>query len=93
LIVPDPAASVVVVVTDGRANVADGSRSRKTRAAGPMDWPSATRVVVVAAGEDGRAVTDALVEASGGSAPRSPSTSPREARGPVNPPVAKVRDQ
>ncbi|MFB6101503.1 MAG: VWA domain-containing protein [Haloplanus sp.] len=50
----DPAASVVVVVTDGRANVADGSPVAATRRAADRLADLDTRVVVVDAGSDDR---------------------------------------
>ncbi|NHN41677.1 VWA domain-containing protein [Halorubellus sp. JP-L1] len=63
----DPAASVVVVVTDGRANVADGSPVAATRRAARGLAERDAAVVVVDAGGDERAtVTDALVAASDG---------------------------
>jgi len=86
----DPAASVVVVVTDGRANVADGSPVAETRAAGRGLAERDAHVVVVAAGEDdGPTVTDALVEASGGE--RVPLAALSAAR--VDESVREVRDQ
>ncbi|GGM34865.1 VWA domain-containing protein [Haloarcula argentinensis] len=51
----DPDAGVVVVVTDGRANTADGSPVEATRAAAQTLGKSADRTVVVNAGEAGRA--------------------------------------
>ena len=54
-------ASVVVVVTDGRANVADGdggSPTRRTRAAARRLAATGSSVVVVDAGDDGTGVTD-----------------------------------
>jgi magnesium chelatase subunit D len=48
----DPAASVVVLVTDGRANVADGSPIEATRAAARSLADTGTHTVVVDAGED-----------------------------------------
>jgi magnesium chelatase subunit D len=54
-------ASVVVVVTDGRANVADGdggSPTRATRAAARRLAATGSSVVVVDAGDDGTGVTD-----------------------------------
>ncbi|QHS17374.1 VWA domain-containing protein [haloarchaeon 3A1-DGR] len=48
----DPAAGVVVVVTDGRANVADGSPSAETRAAARELAETGAHVVVVEAGSD-----------------------------------------
>jgi magnesium chelatase subunit D len=61
----DPAASVVVVVTDGRANVADGSPVGETRAAARRLRALDASVVVVDAGDDeGPTVLDALVDAA-----------------------------
>jgi magnesium chelatase subunit D len=61
----DPAASVVVVVTDGRANVADGSPVGETRAAARRLRELDSNVVVVDAGDDdGPTVLDALVDAA-----------------------------
>jgi magnesium chelatase subunit D len=48
----DPAAGVVVVVTDGRANVADGSPSAETRAAARELAETGAHVVVVDAGAE-----------------------------------------
>jgi magnesium chelatase subunit D len=63
----DPAASVVVVVTDGRANVADGSPFEATKRAARGLAERDADVVVVDAGDDERAtVTEALVAASDG---------------------------
>ncbi|WP_435183539.1 VWA domain-containing protein [Halobellus sp. EA9] len=50
----DPAAGVVVVVTDGRANVADGSPVKETRAAARRLAERDPRVLVVDAGEGER---------------------------------------
>ena len=49
----DPAASVVVLVTDGRANVADGSPTEATRDAAREIAARGSSVVVVDAGDDG----------------------------------------
>ncbi|NLV10152.1 VWA domain-containing protein [Halomicrobium mukohataei] len=49
----DPAASVVVLVTDGRANVADGSPTEATRDAAREIASRGSSVVVVDAGDDG----------------------------------------
>ena len=49
-----PAASVVVLVTDGRANVAEGSPVERTRTAARRVGELASQVVVVDAGEDDR---------------------------------------
>ncbi|WP_248898021.1 VWA domain-containing protein [Haloplanus halobius] len=63
----DPAASVVVCVTDGRANVADGSPLAATRQAADRLAALGARVVVVDAGEDTRAgVVPELVERTDG---------------------------
>ncbi|MFC6824919.1 ATP-binding protein [Halopelagius fulvigenes] len=50
----DPAAGVVVLVTDGRANVADGSPVRETREAARRLTEFGAHVVVVDAGDDER---------------------------------------
>ena len=64
-------ASVVVVVTDGRANVAGGgdggSPTRATRAAARRLAATGTSVVLVDAGDDGTGVTD-IIEAETGAA-------------------------
>ncbi|MFB6090842.1 MAG: VWA domain-containing protein [Halobellus sp.] len=57
----DPAASVVVVVTDGRANVADGSPVTETRTAARRLAERDPRVLVVDAGEEGSRGLTALV--------------------------------
>ncbi|QCW03949.1 VWA domain-containing protein [Natrinema pallidum] len=57
----DTDASVVVLVTDGRANVADGSPTEATRTAARALASSDTRVVVVDAGDDSRAGLSELV--------------------------------
>ncbi|WP_435101246.1 VWA domain-containing protein [Halarchaeum sp. P4] len=63
----DPSASVVVLVTDGRPNVADGSPVRETRAAARRLAERDPHVVVVDAGEDDRSgVSDLIVEETGG---------------------------
>jgi magnesium chelatase subunit D len=63
----DPAASVVVLVTDGRANVAEGSPVERTRTAAGRVGELASRAVVVDAGEDGRTgLVGPIVEATGG---------------------------
>ncbi|MFC4437203.1 MULTISPECIES: VWA domain-containing protein [Natrialbaceae] len=54
-------AAVVVLVTDGRANVADGSPTETTRRAARALRRSGTRVVVVDAGDDSRAGLSELV--------------------------------
>jgi magnesium chelatase subunit D len=55
----DPDAGVVVLVTDGRANVADGSPVGETRAATRELAATGARVVVVDAG-DGRGLTEVI---------------------------------
>ena len=63
----DPGASVVVLVTDGRANVADGSPVRETRAAAKRLREHDPHVVVVDASDGGSAgVTDIVTEETGG---------------------------
>ncbi|WP_222919476.1 VWA domain-containing protein [Natrinema sp. SYSU A 869] len=57
----DTDASVVVLVTDGRANVADGSPTDATRTAARALATSDARVIVVDAGEDSRAGLSELV--------------------------------
>ncbi|PGF14896.1 magnesium chelatase [Natrinema sp. CBA1119] len=57
----DTDASVVVLVTDGRANVADGSPTEATRTAARALAAGDTRVIVVDAGDDSRAGLSALV--------------------------------
>jgi magnesium chelatase subunit D len=54
-----PAPTVVVVVTDGRANVADGSPTRETREAARRLAETGASVVLVDAG-DGDGLTDLL---------------------------------
>ena len=65
----DAEASIVVVVTDGRANVASGAESesptRATRAAARRLATTNSSVVVVDAGDDGTGVTD-IVESETG---------------------------
>ncbi|MFC6767489.1 magnesium chelatase, partial [Natrinema soli] len=53
--------SVVVLVTDGRANVADGSPTDATRTAARALARGDTRVIVVDAGDDSRAGLSELV--------------------------------
>jgi magnesium chelatase subunit D len=61
----DPDASAVVLVTDGRANVADGSPTDVTREAARNLGATDATVLVVDAGDEGRAgVTDSIVEAT-----------------------------
>ena len=63
----DPDTSAVVLVTDGRANVADGSPISMTRDAAHRLTATDTSVLVVDAGDDGRAgVTDTILEVTGG---------------------------
>ena len=57
----DTDAAVVVLVTDGRANVADGSPTAATREAARALAAEDTRVVVVDAGDDSRAGLSDLV--------------------------------
>jgi len=57
----DTDAAVVVLVTDGRANVADGSPTDATRTAARALASNDTRVVVVDAGDDSRAGLSELV--------------------------------
>ncbi|ELZ95875.1 protporphyrin IX magnesium chelatase [Haloferax mucosum ATCC BAA-1512] len=57
---------LVVVVTDGRANVADGSPTGETRSAARQLATTDASVVVVDAGDDGVGVTDILVSETGG---------------------------
>ncbi|MFT4890977.1 MAG: magnesium chelatase subunit D, partial [Halobacteriales archaeon] len=65
----DPAASVAVLVTDGRANVADGSPTEATRDAARGLAQTADRVVTVDASDpDDRAgLIDDIAEATEGS--------------------------
>ncbi|MFB6068856.1 MAG: ATP-binding protein [Halobacterium sp.] len=56
----DADASLVVVVTDGRANVADGSPTQATRAAAGQLAESDASVVVVDAGDDGAGLTGVI---------------------------------
>jgi magnesium chelatase subunit D len=63
----DPDAAVAVVVTDGRANSADGSPVAATRDAADRLGAIADRTVVVDAGTDGQAaLTAAVAEATDG---------------------------
>jgi magnesium chelatase subunit D len=60
----DPDAAVVVLVTDGRANVAEGSPTAETRAAARELATADAETVVVDAGDGGRAeVTDLVCDA------------------------------
>jgi magnesium chelatase subunit D len=61
----DADASLVVVVTDGRANVADGSPTAATRAAARRLGSDAS-VVVVDAGDDGAGLTSIIEAETGG---------------------------
>ena len=63
----DPATSLVVVVTDGNGNVADGSLVAATREAARSLAGDETRVLVVDAGEDRRgSLVDPVIEETGG---------------------------
>jgi magnesium chelatase subunit D len=63
----DPDASAVVLVTDGRANVADGSPTGVTREAARRLAATDASVLVVDAGDESRAgVTDTIIEATDG---------------------------
>ena len=63
----DPAASVVVLVTDGRANVAAGSPVEETREAAGALAKVGARVLVVDAGEDDRTtLTESIVDETDG---------------------------
>ncbi|ELZ33910.1 protporphyrin IX magnesium chelatase [Halogeometricum pallidum JCM 14848] len=63
----DPAASVVVLVTDGRTNVADGSPVRETREAARRLTGHGAHVVVVDAGDDDRTgLTGVITEETNG---------------------------
>ncbi|WP_251330982.1 ATP-binding protein [Haloplanus pelagicus] len=59
-------ASLVVVVTDGRANVADGSPTEATRAAARRLAAGDASVVLVDAGDDGTGLTDVIETETGG---------------------------
>ncbi|WP_049968718.1 VWA domain-containing protein [Haloferax prahovense] len=61
----DAAGALVVVVTDGRANVADGSPTGQTRSAARNLATADASVVVVDAGDGGIGVTDILVSETG----------------------------
>ncbi|WP_276252342.1 VWA domain-containing protein [Haloarcula rara] len=61
----EPDAAVAVVVTDGRANTADGSPVQATREAASRLGAVADRTIVVNAGTEGRAaLTDTIAEAT-----------------------------
>jgi magnesium chelatase subunit D len=62
----DSESTLVVVVTDGRATVADGSPTQETRSAAQRLATTETPVVVVDAGDDGTGVTDILVSETDG---------------------------
>jgi len=58
---------VVVLVTDGRANVADGSPTAATRQAARRLSESGTEIVIVDAGSDGRGgLIPTIAESTGG---------------------------
>ena len=61
----DSSLGVAVIVTDGRANVADGSPTQATRRAAEQLAGAATAVVVVAAGTAGRGLIPTIVEVAG----------------------------
>jgi magnesium chelatase subunit D len=61
----DSSLGVAVIVTDGRANVADGSPTQATRRAAEQLAGVATAVVVVAAGTAGRGLIPTIVEVAG----------------------------
>jgi magnesium chelatase subunit D len=63
----DPATSVLVLVTDGRANVPEGSTVEATRTEARAAGEIADRVLVVDAGDGGRAgLADVVADAAGG---------------------------
>ncbi|SEA11536.1 magnesium chelatase subunit D [Haloplanus vescus] len=62
----DADATLVCVVTDGRANVADGSPTGATRAAARRLGASDASVVVVDAGDDGAGLTGIIQNETGG---------------------------
>ena len=63
----DPTASIIVLVTDGRANVAEGSPVGETREAAETLADSGTQVLVVDASNGERAgVTEVVIEETGG---------------------------
>lgn len=62
----DPAASVVVLVTDGRANVAEQSPVEETREAANRIADSGTRMLVVDASDDKSGLIDTIVSETGG---------------------------
>ena len=61
----DSSLGVAVIITDGRANVADGSPTQATRRAAEQLAGAATAVVVVAAGTAGRGLIPTIVEVAG----------------------------
>ncbi|RJX49651.1 VWA domain-containing protein [Halonotius pteroides] len=61
----DSSLGVAVIITDGRANVADGSPTQATRRAAEQLAGVATAVVVVAAGTAGRGLIPTIVEVAG----------------------------
>ncbi len=62
----DPAASVVVLVTDGRANVAAESPTAETRSAARALAETGSRVVVVDASDGARGLVGVVRDATGG---------------------------
>ncbi|WP_247009550.1 ATP-binding protein [Halorientalis litorea] len=62
----DPASAVVVLVTDGRANVADGSPTAETRRAARELADRDASLLLVDAGDDGVGVTDHVLDATDG---------------------------
>jgi magnesium chelatase subunit D len=61
----DSPLGVAVIITDGRANVADGSPTAATRRAAEQLAGPDTAVVVVAAGDSGRGLVPTIVEVAG----------------------------
>jgi len=61
----DSPLGVAVIITDGRANVADGSPTQATRRAAEGLAGPDTAVVVVAAGESDRGLIPTIVEMTG----------------------------
>lgn len=62
----DADATLVVIVTDGRANVADGSPTLETRSAARQLATTDVSVVLVDAGDDGTGLTDTIETETGG---------------------------
>lgn len=62
----DPAASVIVLVTDGRANVAEQSPVKETRDAARQVADSGARMLVVDASDDKSGLIDTIVTETGG---------------------------